>query len=54
MLLRVGHDGIFEMTVDGKTVYSNGSECGVLPTEAEIFKILDDRATAEREGGAPR
>lgn len=41
MLLKVGHDGIMEMRADGSVLYTNESECGVLPTAEELFALIE-------------
>lgn len=38
--LREGHDGIFEIRMDGNVVYSNASQCGRLPEPAEVRRSL--------------
>lgn len=39
--LREGHDGIFEVRLDGGVIYSNASECGRLPEPLEIHCALE-------------
>ena len=38
--LREGHDGIFEIRMDGNVVYSNASRCGRLPEPPEVRRSL--------------
>jgi hypothetical protein len=38
--LREGHDGILEIRLNGKVVYSNASQCGRLPEPVEVRRIL--------------
>ena len=35
-----GHNGIYEITINGKLVYTNQKECGQLPTDEEIFQEI--------------
>ncbi len=36
-----GHEGIFEVRINGETVYTNRSECSVLPGDEEIFSKIE-------------
>ncbi|PKK85070.1 MAG: hypothetical protein CVT49_00585 [candidate division Zixibacteria bacterium HGW-Zixibacteria-1] len=36
-----GHNGIFEVSIDGKAVYDNKAECGRFPTHVEIFELIE-------------
>ncbi|MBI4637532.1 MAG: selenocysteine-containing, partial [Candidatus Rokubacteria bacterium] len=38
--LKEGHSGIFEVAIDGKTVYSNQTTYR-FPTDEEIFERID-------------
>ena len=42
-----GHDGIFEVSITGDTIYTNRSECSVLPETRDILKKL------QQHGGRP-
>jgi len=33
-----GHDGIYEVTVDGKVVFSNKGGCAGLPSDEEVLR----------------
>ncbi|MFC1657025.1 arsenite methyltransferase [Candidatus Moduliflexota bacterium] len=41
--LREGHDGIFEIRLDGELAYGNGSECGSLPDPGEVRRLLEEQ-----------
>lgn len=32
-----GHNGIYEVTVDGNILYTNGGKCSQLPTNEEVL-----------------
>jgi len=38
--LKEGHNGIYEVSVNSKTIYSNQSKCGKLPENEEIFREI--------------
>jgi hypothetical protein len=42
-----GHDGIFEVSINADKVYTNNSECSVLPKTIEILEKIHER------GGSP-
>lgn len=42
-----GHDGIFEISINADNVYTNNSECSVLPKTIEILEKIHER------GGRP-
>ena len=42
-----GHDGIFEVSINGDKVYTNNRECSVLPKTIEILEKIHER------GGIP-
>jgi hypothetical protein len=46
-VLLKGHDGIFEVLINGDKVYTNNSECSVLPKTIEILEKIHER------GGSP-
>jgi hypothetical protein len=46
-VLVIGHDGIFEVLINGDKVYTNNSECSVLPKPIEILEKINER------GGSP-
>jgi len=48
LLLREGHEGIMEMTVDGRVVYTNHSECGVVPKAKQIFALIEEHTKHTR------
>ena len=35
-----GHNGVFEIAVDRKTIYSNGSKCSVLPETKMVLEVI--------------
>ena len=45
--LQEGHEGIFEIAIDGRRIYTNRSECNTFPDPKEIFKTIIER------GGVP-
>ena len=45
--LQEGHDGIFEIAIDGRRIYTNRIECSVFPDPKEIFQTIIER------GGVP-
>ena len=38
--LKEGHNGIYEVAINGNVVYTNQSACGQLPTDEEIFQEI--------------
>jgi hypothetical protein len=46
-VLLKGHDGIFEVLINGDKIYTNNSECSVLPKTIEILEKIHER------GGSP-
>lgn len=46
-----GHDGIYEVRVDGEVLYTNQEPPGGLPEEAELLTLLEGRG-AEPRGAA--
>jgi hypothetical protein len=32
-----GHNGIFEVTINSKVIYTNQKQCGRLPTKEEVL-----------------
>ena len=45
--LREGHEGIFEIAINGRRIYTNRSECSVFPDPKEIFRTIIEH------GGVP-
>ena len=43
-----GHDGIFEVSINADNVYTNNSECSVLPKTIDILEKIHEH------GGSPR
>jgi hypothetical protein len=42
-VLLKGHDGIFEVLINGDKIYTNNSECSVLPKTIEILEKIHER-----------
>jgi predicted Rdx family selenoprotein len=38
--LKEGHNGIFEISMNGKVVYNNNNSATVVPTEGEVLDII--------------
>jgi hypothetical protein len=51
VLLKEGHEAIFELTHDGKVIYTNHSKCGVLPKTDAILDLLGRLEGLERRRG---
>ncbi len=51
-----GHDGIYEVAINGHTVYTNQKKCGQLPEKEEILqeirKYKDPLPEADMQGNA--
>lgn len=39
-VLQDGHDGVFEVTVDGRLIFTNHSRCGALPRPEDILPLI--------------
>ena len=49
--LREGHEGIFEIAINGRRIYTNRSECSVFPDPKEIFQtIIENGGVPEKDG----
>jgi selT/selW/selH-like putative selenoprotein len=38
-----GHDGVFDVTINGELAYSKDKACGGFPEEEEIFRLIRER-----------
>ena len=38
--LKEGHNGIFEISLNGKVIYNNNNAAATVPTEAEVIEII--------------
>ena len=47
----MGHEGVFEVTLNDKIIYTNKNQCGQLPTLEEISSMIYEGTTTKNNAG---